>query len=245
MGNIVKHKNTGLQQKNIVISNVLVRSAQGLTLVEKRILMAALGQMGGIFKPIKLSAIEYAQTYNLDLKNAYNQLKDASKNFRSRYVTYAEEDREGHRMNWEVNWLSAIGYEDNQGYIQLEFNPKLFPHLCELQSQFTKYQLKQTAALRSVYSWRLLELIEQMKDNRTNTGWLSINLEAFLIAMDASSSYYKNFSLVRNKIIIPAVTELSEKDSWKIKWEAVKTGRKVTQLKFKFERPAHNQGSLF
>ena len=243
MTNSFEKPSNGLKNKNIVISNVLTRSAQGLTLVEKRILMAALAQMGGIFKPVKISAVDYADTYDIDLKNAYSQIKTASQNFRSRYITYSEEYRNGNHKNWEVNWLSAIAYEDQMGFVELEFNPKLFPHLIDIQNQFTKYQLKQTAALRSVYSWRLLELLEQMKNSKTNKGWLSISIDDFWHAMEATTTHRKNFNQTKTKIIEPAIKELTEKDGWLISWEAIKSGRKVATIKFTYQR--NPQASLF
>ena len=42
MLNVTQVKSHGLKSKNVVLSNALIRSAQGLNLVEKRILMAAI-----------------------------------------------------------------------------------------------------------------------------------------------------------------------------------------------------------
>ena len=53
----------------------------------------------------------------------------------------------------------------------------------------------------------------------------------------------ENFSLLRKWVIEPAVKELTEKDNWLIEWEAIKRGRKVTALRFQFER--NPQGGLF
>ena len=61
--------------------------------------------------------------------------------------------------------------------------------------------------------------------------------------MEATDSYKANFSLLRQRVIEPAIKELTEKDSWLIDWQPIKKGRKVTALKFKFER--NPQGNLF
>ena len=61
--------------------------------------------------------------------------------------------------------------------------------------------------------------------------------------MEAKESYRKNFNNLKKWIIEPAINELCNKDGWLIKWEAQKTGRKVTTLLFKFER--NPQGGLF
>ena len=233
-----------LQQKNVTLSNTVVRSAQGLTLVEKRILMAALAKMNGIFKPVKILALEYAEAFDVKPKQAYEQLKESVHNFRKRYITFTEKDKNNHILFWEINWLSAVAYPENEGYIMIEFNPRLMPYLCELEKQFTTYQLKQAGALRSIYSWRMLELLEQMKNRKDEDGWLNIPITDFWHAMEASETYRANFSLLRKRIIDPACKELIEKDGWLINWEALKTGKKVTSLKFNFKRDPQGRLAL-
>lgn len=61
--------------------------------------------------------------------------------------------------------------------------------------------------------------------------------------MEATDSYKANFSLLRQRVIEPAIRELTEKDNWLIQWETIKQGRKVVSIKFKFER--NPQGNLF
>jgi plasmid replication initiation protein len=53
----------------------------------------------------------------------------------------------------------------------------------------------------------------------------------------------KNFKDCRVGVIEPAVKELREKDGWLIEWTPIKTGRKVTALRFEFKRDP--QGALF
>jgi plasmid replication initiation protein len=139
-------------------------------------------------------------------------------------------------ISWEINWLSAIAYPDNMGYVEIEFNHKLMPFLCDLETKFTRYKLNQTCALKSIYSWRVLELFEQMLPTPKKSGWLVINLEDFHHAMEATTTHRKNFNQTRTKIIEPAVNELIKKDNWIIEWEPIKEGRKVASLYFNFKK---------
>ncbi|OTP68202.1 hypothetical protein PAMC26577_34360 [Caballeronia sordidicola] len=52
--------------------------------------------------------------------------------------------------------------------------------------------------------------------------------------MDASPTYRANFKALRERVIEPAVKELREKNGLIIEWETVKSGRKVTGLRFEF-----------
>ncbi len=229
----IKHYSS-LHGKNVVMSNVITRSAQGLSLSEKRILFTAIAKMGGKSGDIRITASEYAEAFGISIDTAYRQLKSASDNFFNRYVTLAVPDRKG-VLNWKIRWIGAYGYQDQEGYVSLSFTPQILPYLVDLEAQFTKYLLKQACALRSLHSWRLLELFEQMAGKKKD-GWLTISIEEFWHSMDASDSYKSNFSLLRNRVIEPSVKELIEKDGWLIEWEGIKKGRKVAMLKFKFEK---------
>lgn len=234
---------THLRNKNVVVSNVITRSAQSLTLAEKRIIFCAIAKMSGKYAPVKITAQEYASTFDMPLNQAYQQLKDAAENFFNRYISLSIPDRNGKKPEqWKVRWLGAYGYQDGEGYVSLGFTPEVTPYLCDLERDFTKYKLSQSWALRSTHSWRLLELFEQMRQTDKATGkkkaegWLSISIEDFWHAMEAPESYKKNFAQVTRRIIEPAVKELTEKDHWIIDWHAVKKGRRVAKLEFFFKR---------
>lgn len=222
--------NTNLVEKNVVIANTLVRSAQGLSLAEKRILFAAIAKMGGKFGEVRISAAEYASAFGIDINTAYEQLKKAGEQFFNRYFTLAIPDKKG-VWKKKIRWLQDYGYHDGMGETSLSFTSKVLPYLIDLEREFTKYKLKQACALRSVHSWRLLELFTQQ-----SSGWLLISVNDLSKSMDLSQSYTKNFKDLRTKIIEPAIKELTNKDGWLIRWEPIKTGRKVTQLKFEFKK---------
>ena len=97
---------------------------------------------------------------------------------------------------------------------------------------FTSYQLKQASALRSVHSWRLLELLLRF----ASTGWAEYTVEDFCTSMDATEKQKQNFAKVRTQIIEPAIKELTEKDGWIIDWQPIKAGRRVAKLRFTFKR---------
>ena len=226
-----------LRGKNVVMSNAISRAAQSLSLAEKRIIFAAIAQMGGKYAPVRITAQEYANTFGMPLKQAYSQLKEASENFFNRYIRFKlNEVSEIDVDVWKIRWLGAYKYNDGEANVLLHFTPQVMPYLCELEDNFTKYQLSQACALRSVHSWRLLELFEQINTNKENNGWLSISLEDFHHDMESPDSYKTTFGLLRKYMIEPAVKELTEKDHWMIDWKPIKKGRKVVRLEFWFRK---------
>ena len=241
MGNLVT-ENDSLANCNVVISNYITRSAQTLNLVEKRILMAGIAKLGGVNGEIKLTAQEYADTYDVNMSTAYRELKNAVNSLMKRSLSWQVKDGK-HIGTLSCVWVQGYKYFKEEGYVKFKFSEYVFPFLFELEREFTKYQLQQAAALRSIYSWRLLELFEQMKDKTDGSGWLSMSIEEFWHAMEATESHRKNFSDLRRWVIEPAIKELTEKDGWLIEWEVRKRGRKVATLLFKFQR--NPQGRLF
>lgn len=228
----------------ISMSNALTRAGQGLTLAEKRIVAAAVSKLdsrrappGGETPVTRITAAEYAETFHVDPNTAYEQLQAAAKTLYSRSITFYEA---AHRRNGaplpptkvQMRWVGIVKYQIGEGWVELHWWPDLLPHLTALKGQFTTYQLQQASALRSIYSWRLLELLTRFK----STGWAEYDIEDFATAMDATEKQRENFNNIKRRIIEPAVAELNAKDGWIIEWEPIKSGRKVKAVRFTFER---------
>lgn len=235
----------------VTMTNALTRAGHGLTLAEKRLVMAAVSKLDSrrVLKPgevprTKITATEYAEIAEVDMRTAYEALQGAAKNLFERKLTFFEpaHKRNGKQLKpirTDMRWVGRCKYHDGEAWVELSWWPDLLPHLTGLQRQFTTYQLQQASALRSVYSWRLLELLMRFK----STGKAEYTIEDFAASMDATEKQRTNFNNIKRRMIEPAVKELTQKDGWLIQWEAVKAGRKVKSLRFTFMR--NPQGSLF
>jgi plasmid replication initiation protein len=228
----------------VTMSNALTRAGHGLTLAEKRIVAAAVSKLDSrrVLKPgevprTKITAAEYAEAFGVDLDTAYDQLKAASKQLYKRSITFFEPawKRNGKPLPPTIvhmRWVGSVKYQDGEGWVELAWWPDLLRHLIGLQRQFTTYQLQQASALRSAYSWKLLELLMRFE----STGWAEYTIEDFAASMDATEKQAADFAKIRTKIIEPAVKELTEKDGWIIQWRPIKAGRKVKAVRFEFMR---------
>lgn len=229
----------------VTMSNALTRAGHGLTLAEKRVVMMAVSKLdsakvmraGEVLPSVKITAQEYAETYKVDARTAYEALQGAAKNLFERKLTFFEP---AHKRNGkplkpirnDMRWVGRCQYHEGEGWVQLAWWPDLLPSLVGLRRQFTTYQLQQASALRSAYSWRLLELLMRFK----STGKAEYTVEDFAASMDATEKQRENFANLRRKMIEPAVKELNEKDGWLIQWEPVKAGRRVAAIRFSFMR---------
>lgn len=237
----LKHAEEGrelvLGDRHVNMSNALIRSAQGLSLVEKRVMAATVAKLDSVrmWTPekmrVRLTATEYAEAFDVDPTSAYEQLKGAAEKLFHRYARWEEPGKRGPIVT-KVHWVGSIKYHEGEGWIELCFHHEIAPHLFMLRSKFTSYKLSQATALRSLYSWRLLELLMQFK----NKGELHITIEDFAGAMEAPETYRANFAQLRRFVVEPAIKELTTKDGMIITWEPTKKGRRVAALHFKFKQ---------
>ncbi|MHA6828259.1 replication initiation protein [Ralstonia pseudosolanacearum] len=234
-----------LSQRHVTLRNDLVAASHGLkTLAEQRVVKSCAAKLDSVRLDqgryrITLAANEYAETFGLDPNTAYEQLKEVSKSLLNRVIRREEQTKRGLKVHLD-HWVSGITYHDGEAWLELRFSHEATPYLTMLRGNHTTYLLKQAARLRSVYSWRLLEMLMQYRD----TGWKQVSVEAFATAMDAKTSHTTNFKDLRRWIIEPAVKELMEKDGWLITWRAIKAGRKVTALRFEFQRDPQKRMEL-
>ena len=231
-------------ERLVTMSNALTRAGHGLTLSEKRIVASAVAKLDsrralppGEVPRTRITAAEYAETFQVDLDTAYDQLQDAAKQLYKRSITFFEPAfrRNGRPLPYTVvqmRWVGSVKYQKGEGWVELAWWPDLLRHLLGLKKQFTTYQLQQASALRSAYSWKLLELLMRFKDS----GHAEYTIEDFCASMEATAKQAANFAKVRTKIIEPAVKELQDKDGWLIQWHPIKAGRKVVGLRFDFMR---------
>jgi len=233
------------QIRHVTLSNVLVRAAQGLTLAEKRIMSACIAQLDSKracdpYKPltVKLHAHDFAETFGIHPDTAYDELQSAAKVLRDRLIRYENPSAPKARRVVEMRWVGRVTYAKGEGWLELAFWHEVVPHLVMLREKFTSYRLSQAAGLRSLYSWRLLELLMQFK----STGLVRMPIEEFWYSVEAPASCRKDFFNLRNRVIEPAVKELGDKDGLQVEWEPMKEGRRVVGLEFRF--PPNPQTAL-
>ena len=241
-----------VKDHTITMSNALTRAGHTLTLAEKRIVMLAISKLNPL-NPVptsasisppctKITAAEYAEAFNIEMNTAYEQLQSATKHLYSRSIMFFEpaHKRAGKDIKPPrsvMRWVGRATYHEGEAWVELAWWPEILPHLLGIKRNFTEYQLSQVTALRSIHSWRLLELLMRFK----STGWAEYTVEDFSVSMEATERQKADFAKIRTQIIEPAVKELTDKDAWKIEWETIKAGRKVKSVKFKFSRATTKQ----
>jgi len=225
------------QDNYVTMSNKAARGAQGLSLREKRLVALAISKNNSLIPPmgigynqrrIKITVSEYAREYAIDRKIAYRDIKEAGNNLFERYLKYEIMTPKGLRER-KFRWVQDIEYHHGEGWISFQFTEAISAHLYDLHERFTSYKLKQAVALRSIYAWRLLELLMSWhsKDN-SDKGDFTIDLTDFRKAMEVPSKY--KFHDIRVRCIEPAIRELKQKDGIITDYITIKKGRAVNKI---------------
>ncbi|KVT53805.1 replication protein RepB [Burkholderia ubonensis] len=225
------------------MSRALVNAQQGLTLNEKRVMMAALRCIdskkspylhgrGNGYVSVRVRADEFAALAALAPRSgekqataAYEGLKEGCASLQKRTLTYMDGPRKV-----ILNWVWKAVYHEGEGWAEISFSPDLTPHIFMLQRRFVSYQLEFARGLQSLYSWRLLELLMRERDR----GRLLITLADFRTVLEIPETY--RFADIKRRVIETAVNELNAKADLVITWTPVKLGRAVNSLDFKFDQ---------
>lgn len=229
----------------VSITNLAARSAQGFTLREKRLVMSGLSKFDSRNKrslislkdrTFRVTASEYAELSQIaDEKSAYKDLIASCEKLLDKRLRYKVITPRGVKER-VLSWVSSVTYHHGEGWVEFSISEEIMPHVCELTRQFTQYRLQQTSELRSVYSWRLLEILTSYNDAQDET---KIRVKVLSIAdlrssLEIPDSY--KYDDIKRQVIIKGVEELVKKDHWAIQWRPIKTGRAVMSIEFTFNR---------
>lgn len=223
---IGKHSNS----KGIKMSNALISATHNLNLSERRMIYLAMSNLKQ-GNEVHLEAKEYAKTFGISETQAYEQLETACNKLFEREIQFTDGRKKG-----RARWVQSAIYHEGEGWCSIEFTDIVRANIKGLVSQYTRYNLEQAGNLKSVYSWRFLErFIQYGNEKKRNSGWWEVSINNLCEFLELSD-YYQKFNQLNNKILIPSFKELDEKDGWKVEVKPIKTGRKITHIRFEFKQ---------
>lgn len=220
--------------KLVVKDNALIDACFNLSLVEQRLLLLAITEAREIDNltsntAVEITARQYSIQFKVHEKEAYNALKNACDSLFERRFSYVDRYK-GDRLIKKVRWVSELGYVENKGLVLVNLSDTVISLISRLESQFTKYHLKQVSGFKSKYSIRLYELVVK---------WLSIGVtQKYLISdlrerLGVGIQEYKTMSLFKVNVLDKAFNEINQKSDLIISYEQFKEGRTITHVQFK------------
>jgi len=205
----------------------------------------------------KISAVQ-RKSYNYMLKIAKNELKNNSNarkftitadellvffGFGDKHHNYLEKEldklrkidvkynilgKDSKREKWGSFALIA-GYQYEKGVIEYSF-PHQIEEMILNPKMFAKINLVTIKGLKSKYAIALYELAEDY----INVQIPKISIENFKELMGLENRQYSNIKDLKRRVITVAIEEINRSDniSFSLSYELLKTGRKITHIKF-------------
>lgn len=208
-------------------SNELIESTYKLSLQEQRILLVMASKVqpkDETLKTYRFRARDFIEIIGNSKKTGfYSYLREIVNGLQTKVLTIK---KDGKQRNY--SWVITSIYEDNEGYITLQFHPELKDFFLELKDKFTSYQLENVVRLNSVYSIRIYELLKQYERIRKRKLTL-MELRTFL---GIEPTKYKQYGHFKSKVLLVAQNEINNTTDINFQFNEIKTGRKVTSIEF-------------
>lgn len=212
---------------NLIVykDNYLIEASYKLTLIEQRLMLYCISKLNPKKPERKLTILveDFIKQFpDVSKKHAYGQIKQAIETLYGRSIKVKDPCSVE-----EFRWISAKKYYVDQGSATISFSDEVMPYLCQLEKQFTKYQLRNISAFKRTYSIRLYELLTQYRTLKSRI----ISVSDLRIALQLDNKFLE-FKELKRKVIEPAINEINEKSDLLIGYELIKKGRSVDSIKF-------------
>lgn len=217
------NKNYLVTKSNYFIMN----SNYDLSLEEQKLILTLASMVQPLdedFKPYKFKISEFMNLLGVDTKTKYTEVPKITKELMKK-VFEIEENEE----IIQIAWLSSATYKKGKGMVELEFSPKLKPYMLKLNNLFTQYKLENILSMKSKYSPRIYEILKCNEFKKQ--GYIEMEIDELRKLLKVENIYLK-YNDFKRKIIEQAQKELNLKTDISFDFEEIKTGRKVTSIRF-------------
>ena len=215
-------------EKNYIVTkaNKLITANYNLSLQEQKLILILASMVqpeDNEFKEYEFEIKKFMKLLNIETQTKYSEIPKITKGLMKKVFEIQENDD-----IVQLSWLSSARYKTGRGIVVLKFDSSLKPYLLQLKQFYTSYKLQNILSLKSKYSLRLFEIL---KSNQFKKSW-EVELDELKKLLGANEKSYTVYQNVKNRIIIQAQKELKDKTDIAFEFEEIKTGRRVTVLKF-------------
>lgn len=225
----------------VALSNFLLNGQFRLNYIEWRLFFAMLSCIEEGDTEFKDYFIRVQDIIELaDLKSGSHLYEEVSKNIKS-LMSHVVEWEEGPNTTRYAHLVTDATYYKKQGIVKITPHTDMKPHLLQLRKEFTQAQLKQCIRFSSTYTSRIYMLLKQFDSPKAGHRTMSVTEFRFKLGLDYTEklskgkqvhyNVYPRYSDIRRWVLVPAQEEISKTDI-PFEFTPIKTGRKVTAIKF-------------
>lgn len=212
----------------VVKSNrFIMNSGYDLSLGEQKIILTLASMVSPDdedFKPYIFKISEFINLLEINDPSKYSEIPKITKELMKKVF----EIKEG-KTTIQTAWLSSVKYEKGSGMVEMTFSNYLKPYMLQLNELYTQYRLKNVLSMKSKYSIRLYEILKSNEFKQQKNITISMDDLRYLFKVENTYQRYNDF---KRNIIIYSQDELKMYSDISFEFEEIKTGRKVTAIKF-------------
>jgi hypothetical protein len=219
-------------------ANPLALSRQEMGLLTKRLLVLALSDItrdDHDLEPIRITAWEYAQIFNIRGKSIYNRIEDSARELLEQTVQVKEPNGDWIMFQWvsEARYDSGRDSKDKLACIELKIHDKLKPYLLQLRRDFSIIPTDQLLSFESFNSMRLFEVLYTASYGGEKRH-LDFDVEDLKLRLGLDGKYerFKDFMYVLDR----ARDEFQRYTSLSFTYQGRKVGRKYQNVSILIEK---------
>lgn len=228
-----------MKELTVVHSNELVEASYNLSIDEIRLISFVASRVDSRQKNIgevKIYPLDFADAFSLDRHNMHRNLINAIRSLANKSVTMPLDDK----RNVVLPWL-GMGIYDRQpndsSHVIVAFSQYIEPYLFELKERFTAINFEYAAKLNTPFSFRLYQWIYKVKNLNLAKSGDAISVQLDVDWMKSQSGIDKKYEVWKDfniRVIKPAIERINAHTDLSVIYEPIKTGRKVTAVKFTY-----------
>lgn len=238
--------------KKITKSNKLVLAQFKMTPYEQKIILLCISKIKADLKKtgdvpntcltFKLTSKEIINFLHIETKSIYSELSKIADRLENHKINIFGKD--------EFEKIRPFPYcKYKSGIFTIRFDQSMEEHLLELKDKFTMYDINNIIDLKSTYSIRIYEILKSYE-------WLNeaafeldelkkiIGVKSFDEENQSWIDLYPRYPNFKQRVLLVAQKELEEKTDICFNFIELKTGRKITQIKFVISSNSENVEQL-
>lgn len=251
------------KSKTVAQGNFIVRSHLAFGTVEARIftyMLAGIHKEDADFKPIEIPMSLITPNTG---GTAYEMVTKACEALMTKYIEASESDRK--RGTKFYSFVDSLGIDRGTGMITGVFSHSIRPYLLQLKEHYTIAEIEQLLELKTGLSHRLYWLLRSYE----TLGIYEESVEELKNRLCGKKVKYERYYDFKKNVLLPAFAEIQKTEERPnnpipFEIEEIKTGKKITSIKFifdgsakqlaaerkankhkKYSKPVTQQGSLF
>ena len=236
--------NFSLNTGNYVVqANDLVRGKQSLKLNSAKLIRAAIMQIvpeDKELKPYIITIKELSELLKVSESNLYRDIDDITDDIMKKPVFIKRVSTD--TVKWvKIAWVTSCEYNSDIG-VYIKLNDDLKPFLLQLKEHYTQYTLDNIMAMKSTYSIRIFELLQEKIKTKVigrSGKYVQISLQELRECCDCEDKY-KRFNHFKTRVLDTACKEINSLTLFRVKYSYVKHGKTIVAIVFHVNMSYHN-----